>query len=345
MEQVTFVTDIGFTPNRQKQAIINLMTNCTSDCAETLFRTAGGSETTIASHNGTVGESLLQFTNGSGGETARTRVINSKFEYHHADRARLLVDARAKTRPNEGGNVVYWRDSALVGGVARPRDYDAHPVIAIADDAFKLDFQGGYLRGTISYGSSYVDYSTLGSFRYMEAAPKPETLRLRGSGTHPLFEWRANQNVPVDQYRGGQAGLRSIDAQKALLWRPVIGGVHNRFLVMTGDGGHRATFAGRMGADMMVDAFPSNTHIFGVAAFIEDASPGDTLVQLFSDARAREPFAELLVPDGGRGLHRVEMAERSLADGKLYARITRRSVDQWVHGALVIFYFPYFIAT
>lgn len=342
MEQVAFATDIGFSPGRHKQAIVNLLLNCVSDCGEALFRTAGGSETTFVAHNGTVGEALLQFENGAGGESARTRIVDSKFEYHRPDRARLLIDARAKTRPNEGGNAVYWRDSAMVGGIGRPADYDAHPIIAIADDAFKLDFQGGYLRGAISYASSYVDPTTSCSFRYMEAAPTPERLRLTGSGTHPLIEWRSNGNVPIDQYRGGQAGVRSVDAQKALLWRPVVGGVPNRFLVMTGAGAHRDDFGGRTGADMTVEGLAPNTHMFGAAVFLEGSSPGDTLVEVFADASRRQRLAALQLPATARGLHRLTLDERLLPDGKLYARVTRNGIDQWAAGALVVFYFPYF---
>jgi hypothetical protein len=344
MEQVAFATDVGFTPGTHKQAIVNLMLNCVSNCSEALLRTAGGSETTVLAHNGTIGEALIQFENGAGGETARTRIVDSKFEYHRPASARLLIDARGKTRPNEGGNAVYWRDSAMVGGLGRPADYDAHPIIAIGDDAFKLDFQGGYLRGAISYASSYVDPTTSCSFRYMEAAPTPERLRLTGSGTHPLIEWRSNGNVPVDQYRGGQAGIRSVDAQKALLWRPTVGGVPNRFLVMTGAGAHRDDFAGRKGADMTVEGLAPNTHIFGVAVFVEGASPGDTLVQLFADAARHQPLAELRLPSDARGLHRLPLAERLLPNGKLYARVTRGGTDEWVAGALVVFYFPYFAA-
>ncbi len=342
MEQVAFATDIGFTPGTHKQAIVNLMLNCVSDCSEALMRTAGGSETTILAHNGTVGEALIQFENGAGGETARTRIVDSKFEYHRPASARMLIDARAKTRPNEGGNAVYWRDSAMVGGLGRPADYDAHPIIAVSNDAFKLDFQGGYLRGSISYASSYVDPTTSCSFRYMEAAPVPERLRLTGTGTHPLIEWRSNGNVPVDQYRGGQAGIRSIDAQKALLWRPTVGGVPNRFLVMTGMGAHRDDFAGRKGADMTVTGLAPNTHVFGAAVFIENASPGDTLVQVFADAARHQPIAELRLPGDARGLHRLPMAERHLPDGRLHARVTRGGADEWAAGALVVFYFPYF---
>ncbi|HEX8384137.1 MAG TPA: hypothetical protein VF592_12270 [Sphingomonas sp.] len=353
VEQVQFHTNTGFDNTRNKQAIGWTFLNCASGCGETVFRLGGAGEVAVLNHVGDIYGSLIQLPEGSGNAGSgnyvgcRATVMSSKLEYH-GQGARMLLDARASLLPTDGGGSnadIVFRDVSIASGPAQP-DPATHVVMQVGDgrrgaDAVRVRQDGGWVEGVIRHASAHPGPNNRRwSFHDAIRAPDPARVRLEGAGNHPLMEWRRNENVPVDQYRGGEAFTGSIDAQKAFLWRH-----DGRTLINTGIA--NADHGGRRGAQFTIGGFPPRMTVTGLAVFINENRAGtDTLVEWFADRGFAVPVARALIAGNRRGLQAVVMNDpgkwQTLSAGELYVRITKPMAgDSGTEGALVLFYFPY----
>lgn len=350
IEQVAFGTRIGFDNGVDKQAVGWTFLNCSGICPTTHFRLGGAGEVAITAYVGNVLGSFIEFPEGSGNAgaanvPARITVTGTQLEYHGSG-ARMLVDARRSLLPTEGGgsNVdVVLREVSIASGTAVP-DPRSHVIVQVGDDragsdAVRVRQEGGWIEGVIRHGSAQGGaLNRRWSFRDALRAPDPRTVELRGGGNHPLMEWRANENVPVDQYRGGQAFTGAIDSQKAFLWRH-----DGAALINTGV--KAAPIGQRVGGDFTIGGFPPGTTQLALAVFLDERLPeGHGLeVRQFADASFRVPLGAMLALPAGtpKGLHRVHDQWHVLEDGALHVRITLPAARLVVRGAVVPFYFPY----
>lgn len=353
VEQVLFGTRIGFDQGRNKQAIGWTFANCGGDCRDTHFRLGGAGEVLITNHTSEIYGSLIHYPEGSGNPGSganhylgsRTTVASTKLEYHGAG-DRMLVDARDSLAPTDGGgsNVdLRLRDVSFASGAARP-DPARHTIIQVGNDqagsdAIRIHQDGGFIEGVIRHGSAQLGaLNRRWSFANALAAPDPATVQLLGPGSHPLMEWRANENVPVDQYRGGQAFTGAIDFDKGYLWRH-----SGPRLIDTGLAGGNNRYGARTGGRFEI-AFPAGTAQLGLFVYIDRPIAGTGLeVAQYRDGGYATQVGEVLTLPAGtpKGLYPVHAAMQNLADGRVYLRITLDAGGKEVFGAVVVRYFPY----
>lgn len=351
IEQVWFGTAVAFDNGQNKQAVGWTFLNCSGACGITHFRLGGAGEIGIQGYVGNVFGSFLQFPEASGNPgaanyPARVTVAGTQLEYH-GDGPRLLIDAGRSLAVTEAGGSnadVVLREVAIAYGTAAP-DPKSHVVIRVGDDragsdAIRVRQEGGWIEGVIHHGSAQGGaLNRRWSFRDALRAPDPGTVRLAGTGNHPLMEWRANENVPVDQYRGGQGFTGAIDAQKAFLWRHL-----GAALLNTGAGATRSIGA-RHGGDFTIGGFPPGTTQMALAVFLDEPlADGHGLeVRQYADAAFRTPIGPLLALPARtpKGLHRVHDQWHILPAGSLHVRLTLPAAQMVVRGAVVPFYFPY----
>ncbi len=350
IEQVWFGTRVGFDNGRNKQAVGWTFLNCSGACAATHFRLGGAGEVAIAGYVGNVFGSFLELPEASGNPgsanfPARITVAGTQLEYHGAG-PRMLIDARRSLEPTErgGANVdVVLREVSIASGTTPP-DPRTHVVVQVGDeraggDAVRVKQEGGWIEGVIRHGSAQRGaLNRRWSFRDALRAPDPRTVELEGVGNHPLMEWRANENVPVDQYRGGQGFTGAIDAQKAFLWRHEGAALLNSGVAAT-------VIAGRYGGDFTIGGFPPGTTQLALAVYLDEALAvgHDLEVRQFADGAFRVPVgaARALPARTPKGLHRVHDEWLVLGTGELYVRVTLPAPRLVVRGAIVPFYFPY----
>lgn len=354
VEQVQFGTLVGFDNTRNKQAVGWTFLNCASGCAGAMFRLGGAGEVAVVNHVADVYGSLIELPEGSGNPGAgnyvgtRITVMSSKLEYH-GNGPRMLLDARGSRLNTDAGGSnadLVFRDVSLAGGLGRPDDPASHVVMQVGDsgrgsDAVRVRQDGGWIEGAVRLASAQRGaVNRRWSFRDAVRAPDPDRVRFEGDGNHPLLEWRANENVPLDQYRGGEAFTGAIDAQKAFLWRH-----DGRSLINTGLAAE--PIGDRRGGRFALGDFPRAMTVTGLAVFITaNSGGGDTLVEWFADADHRVAIGRALIAADRRGLQPVVMGDptrwRTLSTGKLHIRISKPETgDAGTEGALVMFYFPY----
>ena len=349
VEQTMLLTAVGYDQTRNNQAIGWTFLNCASGCSETAFKLGGAGETAIVNHVGDVYGSLIQLPEASGNPGSgnyigsRTTVSSTKLEYH-GEGDRMLIDARESLAVTDGGGTnadIVLREVSLAGGSAVP-DPATHVVMQVGDDthgsdAVRVKQEGGWIEGVIKLGSAqYGANGRRWSFRDAVRAPDPATVQFMGPGNHYLMEWRANENVPVDQYRGGQGFIGAIDATKAFLWRHSGASLLNTGVASTSIGG-------RVGGDFVIGGFPAGTSFTGLGVYLDQTLAGMDLqiTQLASDGTT--PIgATLALPAGtGKGLRQVHGVWNVSDDGNLHVRVTANVGGGAVRGAIVPFYFPY----
>jgi hypothetical protein len=350
VEQVSFGTTVGFDNGRNKQAVGWTFLNCSGACALTHFRLGGAGEVAVAHYVGNVFGSFIDLPESSGNAgggnfPARVTVSGTQLEYHGTG-PRLLIDASRSTELTDRGGTnadIVLREVTIVSG-ATPPDPKHHAIIQVGNeragsDAVRVRQEGGWIEGVIRHGSEQQGaLNRRWSFRDALRAPAPETAELTGIGSHPLMEWRANENVPVDQYRGGQSFTGAIDAQKAFLWRHVGAALLNT-------GVDAKPIGGRYGGNFTIGGFPPGTTQLSLAVFLDEplTDGHDLQVVQFTDAAFRSPLGteRSLPPRTPKGLHRIHDQWHILEAGELYVRVTLPTRQTVVRGAVVPFYFPY----
>lgn len=349
VEQCLFSTTTGYDQTRNNQAIGWTFLNCASGCTGATFKLSGAGETAIINHVGDIYGSMIEFPEASGNPGSgnyvgsRTTVMSTKLEYHGAG-DRMLIDARKSLASTDSGGSncdVVLRDVSLASGSSSPNPA-THVVIQVGDDArgsdaIRVKQDGGWIEGVIKVGSAqFGPTARRWSFRDATRAPNPATVQFKGPGNHYLMEWRANENVPVDQYRGGQGFIGAIDAQKAFLWR------HNGPSLL--NTGVASTWRdGRVGGDFVIGGFPPGTSFTSLAVYLDQTLTDCDLqiTQLASD-RTTPIGATLSLPVGTKkGLRQVHGVWNVSDDGNLYVRVTANAGGYDVRGAIVPFYFPY----
>lgn len=355
VEQCFLGSGVGYDQTRNNQAVGWTFLGCYSGCADTTFRLGGAGETLIANHVGDVFGSFIELPESSGNPGSgkfnyfgsRTTVMSTKLEYHGGG-ARMLLDASQSRLVTDAGGSncdLVFRDVSFASGPNWP-DPANHIVIQVGNkeggsDAIRVRQDGGTIEGVVRIGSAQLGaLNRRWSFRDAVRAPDPATVELIGPGSHYLIEWRANENVPLDQYRGGEAFTGSIDAQKAFLWRHI-----GKTLINTGVSNR--TFRGRSGEQFVIGGFPAKMTVTGLAVFIDANGAGsDTHVEWYADREFSLLIGAALVPGNQFGLVPIVMNDpakwQTLHAGELYVRITKPTAgDGGTDGALVVFYFPY----
>jgi hypothetical protein len=253
----------------------------------THFKLGGAGETLIANYTSNVHGSLIELPEGSGNggdgfyphpdrpneQTGyfgqRVTVMSTKLEYNDwflGGGDRFLLDARAcqhlTNAPNEAGaNADFvFREVSFASGVSWPLDH-LNTVIQVGNnnsgtwkgnDAIRVKAEGGTIGGILKIGSNKTAdqgfTSRWWSFRDMVRAPDPPLVQFLGTGFHYMIEWRRNENVPMDQYRGGQGARVSIDSRKSYLI-PIQG----KYLIDTRDPAYQNDFNGRRGGNIVID--------------------------------------------------------------------------------------------
>lgn len=378
VEQITMGGRFGFNQTRAGQCYGWVIRSCTSACTEADFMLGGLGSTRIESHIGNpLGAFIKLPEHTGGGGSARdpsrdgngnyfggnypsnvVHVESTKLEYH-GDGARMLIDARESVlRADQGGSTadIVLRDVAIASGADWPVPAE-HVVIQVGNetagsDGIRVRQVGGWISGIVSLGSDASGaVNGRWSFRDAVKAPDPKLLRLAGGGSHVLLEWRANENVPVDQYRGGQAFTGAIDAEKAYLW-----GHRGPRLVNTAAGlGADAQIGARYGGQFALTDFSPGATIKGMAVQIEKVPGTDTLVEWFAAGgpglwtpEANTLIGSATIPAGAPVGRIVPIADLAmvdwhlLTDGAIYVRLTKPGQAQETFGRLIVFYFPRF---
>lgn len=243
--------------------------------------------------------------------------------------------------------VVQFNNVILSGGTSQP-DLATNRVISVGDatggsDQIVVQSRGGFFEGVVEIGSA-IETPLLNRwfFRDQKRSPNPGTLRLLGTGAHPLVEWSNNLNFPLNQYRAGQAFIGSLGkAEEAYLWRHV-----GDSLINTGQADAQNAVGGAIGKNFTITGFPAKMTVTGLAVFIDkNSSATATTVEWFSDSGFVTSLGSATIAADRRGLVPVVMNDatkwQTLAAGELYVRLTKPATGQETEGALVIFYFPY----
>lgn len=349
VEQCLFATSVGYDQTRNNQAIGWTFLNCASGCSGATFLLGGAGETAIVNHVGDVYGSLIKLPESSGNPGSgnyvgsRTTVMSTKLEYHGTGH-RMLLDARESVALTDGGGTnadLVLREVSFASGSSVPNPA-THTVIQVGNgtsgsDAIRVKQEGGWIEGVIRVGSvQYGQNSRRWSFRDAVRAPNPATVQFNGPGNHYLMEWRANENVPVDQYRGGQGFIGAIDAQKAFLWHH-----DSAFLLNTGVAS--TPIGGRIGGDFTIGGFPVGATFTGLGVYLDEtlANMDLQITQLASDRTT--PIGPTLTLSAGtrKGLRQVHGSWNVSDDGNIYVRVTANTGGSAVRGAIVPFYFPY----
>jgi hypothetical protein len=356
-DQVEFSTWVGFTNNANKNAVAVSFHGVSFGCGEAVLDLGGAGDTTLRDSGGNIYKTYLKLREGAGIANVYPQVVcteNTKLEYQGGITGyndRLLVDGRAcLLSPNSGGadSDILFKNVTYVMGQNPPGHpgtaaYDTHPVITLAGGRHRVNMVGGYIRGAVSYASNYIETSARWSFRYMRAAPLPSGVTLTGTGTysHPLMEWRACENVPIDQYRGGQAMNASTDARKIYHWHSVATSLINTGVSTT-------PLGGRIGANFTITGFPAYTAQDGLVVFIRETLTGvDLEITQYTDNTFTTAVGQTRALPAGTtpGRYRVHAIERNMpASGEVYVRITAQATGHIVAGGLGIEYCPYMVS-
>jgi hypothetical protein len=287
----------------------------------------------------------------------------------------MLLDARESLRLTEDPSVIQinrgthatvtFRNVSFASGPAWPNPL-YNTVIQVGDgvtgsDAIRVRQYGGWIDGVVKVGSPASGNSQFRwIFRDAVRAPKPETVQFLGLGNHYLFEWSGDENVQLDQYRGGQGAALSIDSRKSFLLP-----ITNRHLADTreaaagGPGDQRAQVppgSGRYGKDhtlTLPDTLRASGHMGGrshvtvwqrgLAVYLLTESDTETQVTQFADSTFSAMVgATATIPAGERGGFIVHDVPFNIGYGQIFVRITKPGLNQSVEGRLVVDYFPYF---
>lgn len=354
VEQCEFGGATVYDQTRNNQAIGWTFLNCASGSAGATFRLGGAGETAIINQIGDIYGSFIKYPEASGNPGSgnnldvhhlgsRTTVMSTKLEYHGSG-DRMLVDARESLLLTDSGGSncdLVLRDVGYAAGTNVP-DTANHVVIQVGDDtkgsdAIRVRQDGGWIQGVIKVGSAqYGANNRRWSFRDAIRAPNPATVQFKGPGNHYLMEWRANENVPVDQYRGGQGFIGAIHAQKAFLWRH-----DSAFLLNTGVAS--TWINGRVGGEFVIGGFPLGGTFTGLGVFLDETLANmDWQVTQLTGVGGAPVGPTLSLPVGTKkGLRQVHGQWNVSDDGKLYVRVTANRGGFAVRGAIVPFYFPY----
>lgn len=354
------------------QAIGWTFLNCAGHATKTHFRLGGVGMTAIINYVCDTKGSYMAYPDHSGSphypEDGRfwpgsTLTIATKIEQHgdaNYPGPNLLIDARDSTTMQGAGGTGFggtpkgatnvsaaFIDTHITGSPNITPNPDNTDIIVVGNEfdgnkgstEISLQFLFGWVRGIVKWNSLFRGkITTRVPFLHMLMAPKPEKAKLLGTGFHPMMEWRANENVPVDQYRGGQSAVCTIDATKAFLFRDT----QNRAIdTTTGAANEGSVFA----KYYVLPGFPPGCTITGCALLITNDNGTTTGVATYRDAFATG-VTGYNIPGGSKGLIPVAMNDASKwitvgADGNVYIRMTKPGAGQWTEGALVIYYFPY----
>lgn len=243
--QTEFNGRIGFSNKGNTQAIGWTFLNCAGAASESRYQLGGVGMTAIINDVADLYGSYISYPEGSGNHaiywTGGTTVLCTKIEQHGGQAnapgpfvgQNLLIDASGSRKPTaEDGasntdlslidvhvtaspDAVPDPDNALIITVGDPGDGNK------GSDAIRVRQWGGWIRGVIRYCTNVrTRQFRRWSFEHAIKAPLPENVHLLGSGFAPMMAWRGNENVPVDQYRGGQSHNCSIDGRKAFMFHP-----------------------------------------------------------------------------------------------------------------------------
>lgn len=349
-EQVGFGNEVGWSNGVNRQAICHHFLNC-SWGSTLAHRDYGGSgEVLVTQASGDITHACDRILEGAGSDVAG-RIVHHACAYEmNPTGDRLVLDAREAVLTKDGGGAnvrVVYRDSRFDGGAAT--DWSNRTVIKVGNGASGSDavtwgqFGGRLPPGRIRLASSQSGPNNA-RCRHVDAqtAPPPELLALEGPGNHALVGWTGCDNVPVDQYRGGQSFSGTIEAEKAHILPRHVG----RAIVHTGVADGRTDFAGRKGKNFTFTGFPAGLTATGLGIYVDANGAGDTLVEWFSDAAFTALIASRAIPAARRGLAIVARGDddkfQVTTGGALYVRVTRPALgDASLEGHLVMFYYPY----
>jgi hypothetical protein len=346
-----------------KQAIGWTFLNCWASCLGAHFKLGGAGETLIVNYTSNVYDALIQYPESSGNSGSgnypgsRTTVMSTKLEYQGTGPWRI-VDARESILgTNSGGSNadLVLREVAIAPGAVA--NEATNPIFEVGNgtsgsDAIRIKQEGGWLPGVARISAHVQSHvNRRWSFRDALKAPAPQTVQFLGAGNHYLLEWRHNENVPLDQYRGGRGFNGSIEKEKSYLIRPV-----SKYLANTSAGqGMETSLGGRIGANLTL-TIPNtarDSSAMGGAAFARVGQTGlwvyvdepvahDTEVTQYTDNTFTTPIGStLVVAAGTAGLFAVHSTIVNVTAGEIYVRITKPAVSQTTVGALVFNYFPY----
>lgn len=373
-ERTQIIAGTGYKNTGNNQAFGNTWLNCSGGCGIAQFELGGCGTETIINFTGDLYGTFIKYPEGSGNpgsdhEPSHTLLLNTRLEQHATEGAgafaNTLVDAReSKMVSDLGGSNTDLL--AINGWVRGQRENVQDPETSFLAVFGDLDTDGKY-RGSerqrlklfggwftsqvIRHCSQFFGRIFARSFvHYAIRAPRPERMQLLGEGFHPLYEWRHNENVPVDQYRGGQSFVGAIDAEKAFLWHPV----SNVLMSSAGGDAFASPAAGalngaipagetRYGRLYTISGFPAKCSFAGLGVYI-DANPGgsDILVEWFADAGATVLIGSTMVAGNRVGLQRLGGIDPAkLPTGTtVYVRMTKSAPGQIAYGPVVLFYFP-----
>ena len=380
-QESLLVGGIIYDNRNNTQAIGWSFINCAGQATITCFRMGGVGQTVIFNGVFDLKGSFMQFTEGSGNPgpseqdpywCGSTLTIGTKLEQHgdaNYPGANLLVDARdsKKTTGADGTNVsstfIDVHITGSPGTIPLPDDTD---IIVVGDEmdgnkgpsALRLQFLFGWVRGIVKWNSTFLGRTFVRiPFLHMTKAPKPEKAKLLGPGNHPLMEWRGCENVPVDQYRGGQSHIGAIDGRKAFLHHPANPGTDELMRSATGGEGSGSFASPATGA--LNGAIPAGTTRFGqifgfgsvfpakastldLAVEVDDNPGGDPILVEWFAADGTTLIGSTTVPTDFTGYWALPQSEwvagqRPPKGGGL-VRMTKANGGQIVKGRVVLWY-------
>jgi hypothetical protein len=361
-----FSGQVGYDQGTNKQAVGWTFINCHSALKSTDYKLGGAGETLIVNNTAELYGSFIKYPEGSGnpgsGPTTyfgqRATVMSTKLEYHGTG-DRMLVDARESRNVTDSGGSsteVVLRDVSVEGGTAVPA-FASHTIMQVGDttslqgsDAIRVRQDGGFIRGVIKYVCHQL-LQLHRRWRFVDAvaAPDPATVQFLGPGSHPMMEWARNENVRLDQYRGGQAAQLSIDSQKSYLIP------RSGKNLITGANPESPAASGRYGVAEAIPlpntlrasvAMGGASHALvvqlGLRVYVPVAAAQDTQVTQYTDNTYATPIGgTFTIPAGQVGLFTVHSVQTNVTAGEFYVRITKPASGQTTVGALVFDYFPY----
>jgi hypothetical protein len=381
---VTFGCDVGFDRTDNKQAIGWTFLNCYHGCSKATYRLGGAGELLIANDTTNVGGSYLQIPESSGnwgdylalGAAGhgylgwRTTVMSTKLEYAGLDASGhcRLVDGREclkrtadGTWPVQGGSNIdlVLREVAIDRGIAV--DEATNRIIEFGNgtngpDAIRLKQEGGSIPGVIRWASTQTGRNNR-HWRFRDAikAPSPTTAQFLGTGNHALMEWTGNENVRLDQFRGGQAATFSIPFQKAYRIFPneasatraayLIDTAVNTASVGLGTGQNFTIVLPDTDrdADAMGGAGKVLVPQLSLFVLLSEPAAANIQVEQFADASfgAGVSLGSVTIPAGQRGLFIVHGNLQNITTGQIYVRVSAAGAAA-AKGHLVFVYHPDF---
>ncbi len=338
----------------------------------TVFRLGGTGKTLDIGATGNVIGAYVEYPEASGGVNRAARPdsfvsFGCKFEAHPTPgdpmQSALIYAKNSKNQADQGGSnsVSRFYDLEMTADPGDAPNYDTRVCIQVGDetdgnkgsDAIRYHMVGGWLPGKVRYNTLFAGANGFrSSFKDMVKAPDPAIAEFLGAGNHPLHEWRHNENVPVDQYRGGRGGTFSLD-MKAHVFRPT--GIGASELMRSDNTGQGAgTFVGptgaipagqtRYGQVFPVNGFPPALPTRSAAVLIT-SNPGDAIAVEWFAADGTTLIANTVAPMGFTGLWEFMPSDwqpgmRPPKGGGVF-RLSKGTAGQVAIGAVVLFYFPW----